>query len=383
MGAGGSILASMLLLQRYLRQELQRPELIHAPLEDKELEDKYLTQEVRLLLREYWPHPVLEFSGYVSTLWSAFWAAVPSHVPVGDIELLTLQDGGTVSLDWGPKPERTGRERIVLVLPGMCNHSGTSFIQTTMRHLKQAGFRAVALNYRGVGGLQLTSPKIASFDSWQDLHEVVEHIATKYPDGDIFAVGFSMGSLILLRHLGEEGHRARIKAGVAIAAPVDFRKAIQGLESTPKRLALNFAMAQSLKLTLLSSAFKSEHTRAVNKIKAWRALTMRQLDEATTCKLNGYSSPEEMYDHNDPKTVISQIAVPTLVVNAEDDPVVTVRALPFRQMRRNPRLYVAVTRRGGHIGWGSGGLGGACWTDAMAVDFLLACSLRGARPSRL
>jgi len=142
-------------------------------------------------------------------------------------------------------------------------------------------------------------------------------------------------------------------------------------------------MAQSLKLTLLSSAFKSEHTRAVNKIKAWRALTMRQLDEATTCKLNGYSSPEEMYDHNDPKTVISQIAVPTLVVNAEDDPVVTVRALPFRQMRRNPRLYVAVTRRGGHIGWGSGGLGGACWTDAMAVDFLLACSLRGARPSRL
>lgn len=44
----------------------------------------------------------------------------------------------------------------------------------------------------------------------------------------------------------------------------------------------------------------------------------------------------------------------------------------LRTAQGNPRIYVAVTKRGGHIGWGSGGLGAGAWTDAMAAHFLQA-----------
>jgi len=375
LGAGSSLLVGMALLQRYLRKELKRPELIHAPMEERESEDQHLLQEVRLLLREYWPHPVLEFSGYISTAWSALWAALPPRSAPGDLEFLTLRDGGTVSLHWGEPPAR-GEDRVVLVLPGLNNSSHTSFVQETMRHLRQAGFQAVALNYRGVGGRPITSPRFGCLDTWQDLPEVIEHIAAKRPTAALFGVGFSMGAAVLLRHLGQEGAAVRLKAAVAFAAPVDVELAAVALESSLRKRCVNLAIVIGLKATMLASVLGSPFADRIDRRAVFLARSLRQMEEATICKLNGYRDADEYYARNSPKAVLDRISVPTLVVNAEDDPVITVKSLPIEEMRRNHSIYLAVTRRGGHIGWGSGGLGAACWTDNMMVDFLQACTIR-------
>jgi len=382
-GAGSVFLAPLALIQRDLQKELKRPTLIHAPIEEKELEDQYLAQEFRLLLREYWPHPLLEFNGYFSTFWSALWAVLPARCAPGEIEQLVLQDGGTISLHWGLPPTRGGRERVVLVLPGFNMDSCTSFVQETMRHLRQGGFQAVAMNYRATGGLPMTSPRLGGPDTWRDIPEVVDHICLTHPDCDLFGLGFSMGGGILLKHLGEEGHKTRMKAAVAIAAPVDLLQVGHCLESSKWELALNFAMVTGAKIFSAVTILRSRFLRKVDLRGFFGALTFRHLLSASICKLHGYTDYDDFCTRNNPRTTLSRIAVPTLMVNAEDDPVIALRSLPIEDMRRNPRIYAALTRRGGHLGWGSGGFGAACWTDAMAVDFLLACSLRASRPSRL
>uniref|UniRef100_A0A7S3HL67 Uncharacterized protein n=1 Tax=Spumella elongata TaxID=89044 RepID=A0A7S3HL67_9STRA len=106
------------------------------------------------------------------------------------------------------------------------------------------------------------------------------------------------------------------------------------------------------------------------------ATSLRRLEEASICKLHGYADAEEYYASNSPRPFLQAIAVPTLVVNAQDDPVVGISTLPREELAKNPRVYTVITRRGGHIGWGSGGLGAAAWTDDMAVDFMQACALR-------
>ncbi|CAE8608384.1 unnamed protein product, partial [Polarella glacialis] len=90
-GAGATSAAGLALLRRYLQQELSVPNLIHSPVEERLLEDQKLLTEVKLLLRDYWPHPVLEFSGYISTAWSGLWAALPANAAPGFVEKLILK----------------------------------------------------------------------------------------------------------------------------------------------------------------------------------------------------------------------------------------------------------------------------------------------------
>merc|ERR1712224_130669 len=135
-------------------------------------------------------------------------------------------------------------------------------------------------------------------------------------------------------------------------------------------------MVNGVKMFMVASFFKSPYAHLVDKSTVLRAHTLRQLEEASICKVHGYKDGFDYYSQNSPRPKLSGIAVPTLVINAEDDPVVSSATLPLEDMKRNPRIYVTITRRGGHIGWGSGGLGAAAWTDNMAVDFMQACALR-------
>lgn len=373
LGASTSAAAALLLLRRYLQQELRPPRLLHHS--SSEVNEDELLLKVQLALRDYWPHPVLEFSGYISTIWSGLWAVLPtaSH---GWEEFLTLQDGGTVSLHWSEQPPESGRRRICLILPGLNNHSRTSFIQQAMQSLQQEGFHAVALNIRGTGGLELTSPRLGCADSWADIAEVVAHLEAAHPGADLFAMGFSMGAGILLRHLGEEGPHARFRAAVCIAAPVDFPAVGAMLESTLKKRSVNFAMVNGVKFFMFKSMLRSPVRSSLNMGRILRARTLRELEEASICVAHGYKDGLDYYTRNNPAALLPRVSVPTLVIHAEDDPVVSISTLPLEAMQRNPHIYVAITRRGGHIGWGSGGLGAASWTDSMAAHFMQACAAR-------
>lgn len=379
MGGSAAALAVLGLMHRYLKHELATPELIHAPAEELDLVEKRLLHEVKLLLRDYWPHPILEFSGLTSSAYSGFWAMLPSHIYPGAVEELILEDGGTVSLHWSEKPlakASGGFERIVLCLPGLNNDSRTGFIQEAMQHWREAGFHAVTLNYRGCGGLAMTSKRFGCFDSWQDIAPVLQHIEEKHPGATLFGMGWSMGGMLLLRHLAEHGSQARIKAAVTVAAPVDLPATTASLESTIKKRLMNFAMANGVKLNGLAVASRSSLLSDLPVGALMRCTNLRQMDELTIVPRHGYKNADEYYSQNSPHLMLHRISVPTLLVNAADDPVVSSKTLPLEDIKQNPRMFLAITRRGGHIGWGSGGLGAAAWTDNMATDFMRACTAR-------
>jgi len=379
LGASSATLAAVLLMRKYLREELRPPLLIHSPMDERLEDDRRLLQEVKLLLRDYWPHPVLEFSGYISTFYSGLWAVMPSMHGVGQLEHVTLSDGGEVSLHWYDPPTAPRGNRILLVLPGLNNDSRTSFVQATMRHLRSEGFQAVALNYRGLTS-SLKTPKLACAASWVDIQEVAQHIQKVKPNSELFGLGFSLGGGMLLRHLGSEGGNTLFKAAVTVAAPVDFPAASLALESSRRKLFMNFMVSTGAKAFMLKGIINSKFRHLVDFRRVLLATRLSQIEEALVCPVMGFPDPLEYYKANDPRVLLQNISVPTLVVNAEDDPVISINTLPFEELKRNPRIYVAVTKRGGHIGWGSGGLGAGAWTDAMAAHFLQACG-EPSRPS--
>jgi predicted alpha/beta-fold hydrolase len=76
--------------------------------------------------------------------------------------------------------------------------------------------------------------------------------------------------------------------------------------------------------------------------------------------------------------VASRVAVPALVITAEDDPFVP--ATPFREpaLSANPNVHLMITRRGGHCGFLEAAHNGSdgSWAERTIVDFALGVTLR-------
>jgi len=376
-GASTSLAIALLVLRRYIFNEIKAPEVFHAPIELLDPESRRIVQECRILMRDYWPRPIAEFSGYLATFWAGLWAVLPTSVIPGEVERLTLQDGGTVSLHWSAPPESLTSDRLVLVLPGLNNESGTHFVQSSMRYLSAHGFDAVALNYRGVAGLPLTSPRVFCSDSWSDLPEILDHIVRKRPGARVFGMGYSLGGGILAKYLSEVGSQTPLKGLVTVGAPLDYSACAAALESGWKKLGMNFLTAFGLKLFMLGPLLKASDMHGVCIPTCLRARTLRELEKASFCQMHGYTDTEDYYAQNSPGAHLSKVRVPTLVLHAADDPVVSVKTLPMAEMRRNPRFIVAITRRGGHLGWGHGGVpGSAAWPDVVSAEFFSACTVR-------
>jgi abhydrolase domain-containing protein 1/3 len=107
-----------------------------------------------------------------------------------------LKDGGEVALDW----LETGCKKdspIIIILPGLTGESQAEYIKFLVMAANQKGIRCVVFINRGLGGMELKTPRLYCAANFEDLSEVVHHVHAKYPHCKIGCTGISMGGLIL------------------------------------------------------------------------------------------------------------------------------------------------------------------------------------------
>ena len=78
------------------------------------------------------------------------------------------------------------------------------------------GYRAVVLNSRGCAGVPLTSPALYCAGRTTDLRSALLYLQTLYPSAPLIGVGFSLGSSVLTKYLGEEGEESRLTSGLGV-----------------------------------------------------------------------------------------------------------------------------------------------------------------------
>ena len=84
--------------------------------------------------------------------------------------------------------------------------AGGSFEGTCKAVCKAAagrGYRPGVLIFRGCSGLDLLTDQIYSACFTDDAHHAVKTLNMQFPDAKLTVVGFSLGSLILTKYLGE------------------------------------------------------------------------------------------------------------------------------------------------------------------------------------
>lgn len=109
----------------------------------------------------------------------------------------------------------------------------------------------VVFNYRGNADAPLTTPKSYNGAETEDLREVVNHIKNTYSNSTLFSIGYSLGSNILTKYIGEEGDNCKIDAAVSISNPFNFNKSTQYWNGWRFQNLLGTHLTRFLKRTLV------------------------------------------------------------------------------------------------------------------------------------
>ncbi|MFT4550603.1 MAG: putative alpha/beta-fold hydrolase [Pseudoalteromonas tetraodonis] len=277
-------------------------------------------------------------------------------------ERIDTPDGDFLDLDWGPRQHG----RLAILSHGLEGNSRQPYMQGMARALQQRGWDVLAWNFRGCSGE--ANRRLYSYHSGAtgDLKVLLEHV-----DGyeSIALVGFSLGGNITLKYLGEAGANIdpRISAAVAFSVPCDLASSADKMAGRAQHLY----MARFLKCLRMKIRLKIEsHPGEVEDHGLDEMRTFREFDERYTAPMNGFAGAEDYWARCSSKPLLSEIRVPTLLVNAQDDPFLPPECHPHEAAAASEHFFFENPENGGHVGFVLRRAGGEFWSEQRAAEFL-------------
>jgi hypothetical protein len=93
-------------------------------------------------------------------------------------------------------------------------------------------------------------------------------------------------------------------------------------------------------------------------------------DERYTAPLHGFKNAKEYWRSNSSIYYIDKISIPTLLVNAKNDPFLTEDCFPVMQAQSNPKFFLEMPDTGGHCGFYEKNKNKQYWSEKRAIEFI-------------
>lgn len=246
------------------------------------------------------------------------------------------------------------------------------------------------VQFRGCGGTPLTSAQLYSAATTCDLNTACHYLRARFPESSLLGVGFSLGASVMARYLGERGESSLLSSGCVLAAPWDVVALSHALEdgwfssrvyskALGENLIRMFFRNYDAHPEVEWSAEQQQAAHDLRELQEKGPVRLKTVDEVLTRKVGGpqppfpFASADAYYEYAGSHKLIENMAVPTLGINAFDDPVVHGSALPFTQVQKGSHVQLAVTGGGGHLGWFDGSFGSKTrWVRIPIAEFLSA-----------
>lgn len=305
--------------------------------------------------------------GHAQTIFPALFRRVPK--PAAQRVRLATPEGDDILLDvvnaakYGVSPQA----RVAAILShGLEGNSRRAYMRGMCLALAACGWDVVARNLPTCGGEMNKAPTMYHSGQTDDLHRTVEYcLETGY--GRLLLVGFSLGGNQTLKYLGE--NPARVPEAVAGAAvfsvPCDLA-ASAGVLDRPGNFLYRQYFFKGLrhKIRLKNSLYPELYP--LDGLGTVR--TFAEFDNRYTAPVHGFSSAEDYWKKASSLPCLKNIAVPTLLVNARNDPFLSSACFPVEQARQHHFLTLEIPRSGGHVGFSSAG-NAPYWSEQRAVEF--------------
>jgi hypothetical protein len=256
----------------------------------------------------------------------------------------------------------------VILTHGLEGSSAGQYIRGTARHFVRNGWDALAWNCRSCSGEMNRRFRMYHHGDTEDIDTVIGHALAGGRYDTLVLVGYSMGGNITMKYLGTKGADAppQIKAGVAFSSPCDIAAGSDALDRWDNIIYKKRFMAfLERKMHLKNQQFPGKLD--VSKLKAVRR--WHDFDEWFSAPICGYGSAAEFHHNASAKNFLEGIRVPTLLVNAENDPILTPECFPFEIARSHPYFYFELAPGGGHCGFRARGDRDSSWSERRALEF--------------
>lgn len=281
-------------------------------------------------------------------------------------ERIETADGDFNDYDWVDGPADAP---VLVLFHGLEGSSKSHYATALLEAAARRGWRGVVPHWRGCGGEPNRLARAYHSGDHAELDALLAAVRARTGSSPLAAVGVSLGGNVLLNWLGREKEKSRVwlKAAASVSAPIDLVASGTALDRGFNRLyARNFLktlVPRALeKLQRCGTLYSEEKLRAVD--------TIHDFDDLVTAPLHGFAGVMDYWTRASSKPWLREIVLPTLVLNATNDPFVPGPSLPGPS-----EVSAAVTLEqpstGGHVGFVSGGFPGSLtWLTSRLLNFL-------------
>ena len=267
-------------------------------------------------------------------------------------ETLELPDGDATAVDWPIKgDELPSSAPLLVILHGLEGSAESSYARMLMHAACQHGWRSCVLHSRDCGDYRNRLPRRYHAGETNDIRYFLEQVGERGLDGPIFAVGYSLGGNILLKYLGETAENTPLSAAAAVCAPLDLHQCSDALNTGFSKI-YQYYLIKRMKDSVTRKFNK--HTAAFDWKRAMNAKTFAQFDDAVTAPLHGFENMQDYYDRCSSGQFLKHIKLPTLLINALDDPFMTPAVIPPEE-QLSDQVTIELAESGGHVGFVAGG----------------------------
>jgi len=311
---------------------------------------------------------------HAQTIYASCLAPVP-HVRFRR-ERWETPDADFIDLDWLAGVQGTNHATaaasapLVVLFHGLEGSSRSHYARTIMHAVHRRGWAGVVVHFRGCSGEPNRLERAYHSGDTDEVQWMLERFRAGW-SGPICAAAVSLGANVLLKWLGERGPSAQrlINRACAVSAPLDLVAAGTALD-----LGFNRFYTWNFLRTLRRKTLgKLAHHRTTLNVDATgiRAMrTLRSFDDFVTARLHGFRDAMDYWTRSSSKPWLEHIAVPTLVLNARDDPFLPAWALPARK-EVSPAITLEYPTHGGHVGFVTGRFPGTLsWLPERLLRFM-------------
>lgn len=270
-------------------------------------------------------------------------------------------DDDFVDVDWAGDPRAT---RLLVLFHGLEGSSRSHYARRIAALAVASGWRFALPHFRGCSGAPNRHPRAYHSGDSDELDWMLRRFAQR--GVALHAAGVSLGGNVLLKWLGEQGAAAPalVRRAAAISAPVDLAAAGAALDRGFNRRSYTRLFLATLKAKAYAKLALGQ--LRFDERRLARACTLHEFDDLVTAPLHGFRDADDYWSRAAAAPWLERIEVPTLLLNARNDPFLPAPALERATRRMSGRVLLESPRSGGHAGFPGRGQ----WLARRILEFL-------------
>jgi hypothetical protein len=260
---------------------------------------------------------------------------------------------------------QSGNDKAAILLHGLEGSTQSQYIMGMSSILASEGWDVYAINHRSCSGEMNRTLGFYHSGFTKDLAQIVDTISAQY--NSIICIGYSLGGNMVLKYMGSDEHLKpdNLRLAIGVSVPTDLKGGSFKLKRFEnkiytKRFIIDLAVKIKYKAEKFPGAIDISHLPKLKQL--------MDFDDHYTAPLHGFKDALDYYAKSNSKQFLSSIEIPTLLINALDDPFLSDSCHPYEIAENSKHFDFVPVRYGGHVGFYQKGI--YSYVDGVVLDYI-------------